>query len=226
MFFLKLILCLIKIYLIQSKCVMYDTCSNQSQIYLNSNPVESKWYNCIGNLMDPVELNEQHETDLFKELCPMLAEQNDESKNEVCCSYNQLLILKNDLQTAASVIGSCASCYHNFRTLWCNLACNPLQHEFLVPVVTKKMKYYDFQTMYDDYLSEKDKIHDNSSDGNDITENDDYENYDYTNYNDDYNEDNNHHIEKRQVKQDKTVVTKINYYVNNDFITNLIESCR
>jgi hypothetical protein len=110
------------------------------------NPFEAKWYNCKYD-GEPMPLGDEKAIQDFKELCSPLYAGDD---TPVCCAPNQLAALKKDLQAAEAVgIGSCSSCYFNFRMLWCYMACHQNQSEFIVPTKLEYQTVMDF----DKYLN-------------------------------------------------------------------------
>uniref|UniRef100_A0A5K3F8N3 SSD domain-containing protein n=1 Tax=Mesocestoides corti TaxID=53468 RepID=A0A5K3F8N3_MESCO len=49
----------------------------------------------------------------------------------VCCSSDQVEVFTSSLQQAKLILGSCPSCFANFRRLFCEMTCNPSQSSFL-----------------------------------------------------------------------------------------------
>ncbi|PAA67812.1 hypothetical protein BOX15_Mlig006344g2 [Macrostomum lignano] len=55
---------------------------------------------------------------------------------QLCCSASQVLSLSAGIGNAGMLFKRCPSCWRNFRTLYCQYACSPRQHEFLRVVET------------------------------------------------------------------------------------------
>lgn len=233
-----------------SKCVMYDVCNNQKQLLKYSNPLESKWYNCYANrqsqtinskldFTDAISLKNKHEIDLYKKVCPMLYKSDND---KLCCSYNQLLILQNDLQKAETIIGSCPSCFLNFRTMWCYLTCADNQADHVVANSIKNATYYSFTQQYHvhkQHLNDWDKEDQHDNNKNDTAHNNTNESNDSNNNNDDYNNENMPEDYQNETDEittplnnnnekivELTVVTDISFYLTENFVENLIRSCR
>lgn len=194
---------IVLIYKCQSKCVMYDACANLSPLYKGQNPFESRWQNCEYE-GEPRPVDNHHVFDMYKKLCPSLY--NGDEKQALCCSANQIRILVKSISEAEAIIGSCPSCYFNFRNFWCQLTCHPDQHRFVQPIEYQKLETNNFTHLLHEY--ERDKQ--------------DYdqgiENYDYEN-----EEENS---EDKPNKKKAYVVSKINVYMNREFFVGLIDSCK
>lgn len=167
---------------------MRSPCAPHKELYQNQNPLTEKWYNCKydGEAM-PLESKEG--LDDFKKLCPSMYT-NDQQP--LCCNAEQLKILKNDLLTAQTLIGSCSSCYFNFRYLWCNYACHPNQSDFVIPRNVTELVHRNFTNIYESYKNNTIKKESESYD--------DYYDEDYE-YDDDYEE-------KTSIKKKDTKDTK------------------
>jgi hypothetical protein len=113
----------------------------------SDDPFQYKWTNCRVDHA-PVPLRDSRALDDFRRMCSPLYSQllnarrrtknkstsgtkrseNDDDNfdlNEmgVCCSANQIEILKRDLATAEAIVGSCPACFANFRAMWCHMTC-------------------------------------------------------------------------------------------------------
>ncbi|KAL5104238.1 NPC intracellular cholesterol transporter 1 [Taenia crassiceps] len=58
----------------------------------------------------------------------------------VCCSPDQIAVFVSSLQLVKMFLGSCPSCYANFRRLFCEMTCNPAQSDFLSAVTIRHDK--------------------------------------------------------------------------------------
>ena len=156
---------------------MRGTCAPHKELYENQNPLTEKWYNCkYDNEAMPLETKEG--LDDFKTLCPSMYTHD---QQPLCCNSEQLKVLKNDLLTAQTLIGSCSSCYFNFRQLWCNFACHPEQSDFLIPRNVTELIHRNFSQIYEQYSNYKTK--EGSFTGDEY----DYDDEDYE-YEDEFNE--------------------------------------
>ncbi|VDL60014.1 unnamed protein product [Hymenolepis diminuta] len=71
-------------------------------------------------------------------VCPEY--QNDHNSDislPVCCSSDQVEVFESSLQLAKLMLGSCPSCFANFRRLFCEMTCSPTQSDFLSPVTIR-----------------------------------------------------------------------------------------
>lgn len=169
---------------INGKCIMRGVCSSHKEQTIYENPLDTKWFNCQYDA-EPLPLENQQAVADFKKLCAPLY--TDDSQ-PLCCNSEQLTILKKDLLTAQALIGSCSSCYFNFRMLWCQFACSPNQDDFLIPVNITERKHSNFTQRLAQYRLEQSKTgdyedyeydyneksyYDDEQDSNDVNENDD-----------------------------------------------------
>ncbi|CAF1006470.1 unnamed protein product [Brachionus calyciflorus] len=186
------------------KCVMYDACTNLEKLSPTGDPLSSRWQNCEYNgEARPIE--NQEVMDMFKQLCPSLYNGND--KMPLCCSANQIRILRKSIKEAESVIGTCPSCYFNFRNFWCQITCHPEQDKFVVPTIYKLSEYRNF--------TEQLKMHESAK--NQVEE--DHEELE-------------HHEEEEELKETeqkpkekKYTISRMNIYIQREFVSELIESC-
>lgn len=128
----------------EAKCVMRSPCTPRAAISSNEDPYSQKWYNCY-NETEPVPLETSQGLADFKRLCAPLYTHDEQP---LCCNEEQLFILKKDLFAAETVIGSCASCYLNFRLMWCHMTCSPNQSEFIVPRLVELRPRVNFTKLY------------------------------------------------------------------------------
>jgi len=108
---------------------MSGLCSPHKQITSNQDPLLTKWNTCQDD-GEARPLYNQKAINDFKKLCPSMYT-NDQQP--LCCNSEQLSILKKDLLAAQALLGSCSSCFFNFRQLWCHYTCNPDQDSFMTP---------------------------------------------------------------------------------------------
>ena len=148
---------------------MRGACGPHKRIDSNTNPYSEKWYNCKHD-DEPEPLKSKQAIDDFKQLCPSMYTHDNQP---LCCRDDQLAILKYDLMKAYALIGSCTSCYFNFRQIWCQFVCNANQSEFIVPLTVKKIDPGNFTQLLGKYNNHKKKME--SSD----YEYEDYEDEDY-----------------------------------------------
>ena len=83
-----------------------------------------------------------------------------DDEQPLCCNPEQLSILKKDLLAAQALLGSCSSCFFNFRQLWCQFTCNPDQARFVVPsdiLQMVKTNFTDKLASYKHHLENQDK---------------------------------------------------------------------
>ena len=152
---------------INAKCVMHDTCStNKKQILSkHENPFDHAWLNCESSDGEPRPLATQRSIDDFKRICSPLYDRirrehssddgdMDDDALRLCCSDNQIQILKRDIGMAEALIGACPSCFLNFRTMWCHLTCDPNQSDFIVPLEFHLKNYVNFTQHLIDYEQE------------------------------------------------------------------------
>ncbi|RMZ99210.1 niemann-pick c1, partial [Brachionus plicatilis] len=189
---------IVLIYKCQSKCVMYDACANLSPLYKGQSPFKAKWQNCEYS-GEPQPVHNQHVMRMFKKLCPSLY--NGDDNQALCCSANQIRILTKSISEAEAIIGSCPSCYFNFRNFWCQITCHPDQHRFVQPIEYQLAETNNFSHVLHEYEKAKQ----------------------ITDFYDDFEE---YEQEETESKHMGYVVSKINVYMNREYLGRLIESCR
>ena len=229
---------------------MREPCATSTELGEFDDPFEAKWYNCKYE-DEPKPLDDKNSIDLFKKLCsPMYTDDN----MKLCCSPNQLTILKKDIATAEAVIGGCSSCFLNFRIFWCHLACDPNQADFIIPIEYQHIEYKNFTQVLHNYEKSKHDNSDNNDNNNEPEEHDpklnrrnaEEENPNEANeeaessnadHEEPHNAENDKHDTEHE-KQDKPsspktnnqkkvdAVTKIEYYLSEDYLMGFIESCR
>lgn len=190
---------LVLVYKCYSKCVMYEACANLSPLYAGQSPFESKWQNCRYD-GEPQPVQNGHALDMFKKLCPDLY--NGDEKQALCCSANQIRILTKSISEAEALIGSCPSCYFNFRNFWCQITCHPDQHRFVQPTEYTLLEVNNFTHLFNEYEKMKNQPLD-------------YENYDYDN----------HETSEKKTQKKGLIVSEINVYMNREYLKGLIDSC-
>jgi hypothetical protein len=243
-----------------AKCVIYDVCSNRTNFRSGfDNPAKVQWLPCHVDNIEPRRLDNKAHVDLFKKLCPMMYKQDDEA---LCCSINQLLIIEFDIVAAQAIMGPCPACYLNFRTIWCNLACNPDQAEFVYPEIVQSIKYHNFSQSHNEYKAHLKKLQDDEDQSSRmISEKDEEEEENEKTQTDvavDHSEIENsknlsdaslieekekiqeepgdlsdsNSIERRSVNDQsneqskRQVVTRFRYFLRDEFMIGLLESCR
>lgn len=65
----------------------------------------------------------------FEKYCSYLVQEED--KAQVCCTELQLKGMTDRISNAATILGSCPSCFDNFAKLWCQFTCSPDQSKFM-----------------------------------------------------------------------------------------------
>jgi hypothetical protein len=235
---------------VNGKCLLREPCATSTELGEFDDPFEAKWYNCKYE-DEPKTLDDKNSIDLFKKLCsPMYTDDN----MKLCCSPNQLIILKKDIATAEAVIGGCSSCFLNFRIFWCHLACDPNQADFIIPIEYQHIDYNNFTQVLHNYEKSK---HDNSDNTNEPEEhdpklkrrnaeeenageaNDEAESNNAVHEEPDNAENEKHDTEHEKQDTPSTpktnnqesrkkvdAVTKIEYYLSEDYLMGFIESCR
>ncbi len=108
---------------------MYAPCATHKRLSSYDDPLATRWYNCKDDgearpLLDQESVND------FKKLCPSMYTNDFQP---LCCNPEQLSILKKDILAAQALMGSCSSCFFNFRQLWCHFTCSPDQANFVIP---------------------------------------------------------------------------------------------
>ena len=65
-------------------------------------------------------------------LCPHLTE-----RDAHCCSSKQLDNMEKSFQIISAFVGRCPSCLYNFRKVFCDMSCSPIQDTFLKATKTE-----------------------------------------------------------------------------------------
>ena len=221
---------------------MRGPCSTNNVLEINDDPLGGslKWYNCLyENEPLPLE-NEQGVAD-FKRLCaPMYKD----DKQPLCCNSEQLTILKKSLLSAEAVIGSCASCYLNFRMLWCQMTCSPNQSDFVFAKKIEEKIHINFTDAYNAHVKHqiekrlkereqnkcaKDNVVDDEEEEHVDEQKEElpqHETEEHNNHEHTVTNESNHEVVKRTVENKKMAVIDIEYHISNEFLENLVDSCR
>jgi hypothetical protein len=69
-----------------------------------------------------------HDMHTLEQFCPELVSKYG---SDLCCAQSQIIDLAQNLALPKSIIGRCPACYYNFRQLFCELTCSPIQSTFL-----------------------------------------------------------------------------------------------
>jgi hypothetical protein len=231
---------------------MREPCAVSKELSEFDDPLEAKWYNCKYD-DEPRALDDKNAVDLFKKLCsPMYKDDN----MKLCCSPNQLIILKKDIAAAEAVIGSCSSCFLNFRIFWCHMACDPNQAEFIIPIEYQHLDLKNLTQSIDNYEKSKHNHDNNEEEEHDpkvkrrnadeetpnnseeaqeenVDEkeehNADEESHDAKTNEDHHKTDNTEHDKKPSNTSNEIkvdAVTKVEYYISEEYLMGFIESCR
>ena len=182
---------------------------------------ESKWYNCRVD-SEPEALDDPVAAELIRDLCPALFEGHNDLMAPLCCNKEQILILNEDLKKAEALIGNCPSCYFNFRNMWCHMTCSPNQADFVIAKTTviRPIHNYTNLIMKEEELKRKNNEESIAEDTEETEETEESNN-----------------TEKREEETHKTgeeekdsvmgeVVTELSYFINENFVKKLIESCK
>jgi Niemann-Pick C1 protein len=89
---------------------------------------------------DPQKVSDEDALETLKSICPSLfrtSSGEEISDPFVCCSSTQIYEMETNFQFPAQMgLSRCPSCSYNFRTVLCEMTCNPRQAEFLRVVNT------------------------------------------------------------------------------------------
>ena len=77
---------------------MRGPCTPAKPINKNENPFDTKWFNCRYD-DEPHQLEDKNDLEDFKKLCAPLYKED----SKVCCSSDQLRIIKYDFYSAQAV---------------------------------------------------------------------------------------------------------------------------
>ena len=99
---------------------MYDKCG--------PSPSGPEWQElpCAVNI--PPKPVEEHDLSTLEAYCPELIQKYG---SELCCAQSQILDLVQNLALPQSIIGRCPACFYNFRQIFCELACSPVQSKWI-----------------------------------------------------------------------------------------------
>lgn len=100
-------------------CVMYGICNKESP----------KPPYCQNNTK-AIKVESEKMFKLVQEVCPNLA-LNGKDNTKVCCDYESLAKMRDQLQTAQQMLSRCPACLKNFYNLWCQFTCSPDQSKFV-----------------------------------------------------------------------------------------------
>ena len=231
---------------------MRAPCATQKSLTAGNNPFDVKWSNCLYE-GEPLPLDDQEAVKNFKKLCSPLFKGDDNMA--LCCNPEQLTILKKDLMSAEALLGSCPSCYFNFRMMWCHMACSPDQSDFVIATKVELRERNNFTlalSQYDEseyvWIGEEDEIVTETSlslpnetipqkpkdfDTRDVLLNE--HTFDtalldnLNNQHEIYASQTAHEdrIKREILDSDHThVVTEIAFYISQNFLDNLVDSCR
>ncbi|KAJ3217228.1 hypothetical protein HK099_005545 [Clydaea vesicula] len=103
-------------------CVMYSECGPETSIF-------GPQLNCLNNTK-AVEISDEKSLDLLRETCS--DEFVDQNVSKLfCCDIKQIRTLSKQIMLAYSFVSSCPACWKNFRSFFCNFACNKNQSTFV-----------------------------------------------------------------------------------------------
>lgn len=208
---------------------MRGPCAPRTSLDQNDSPFNTKWYNCLYE-NDPLPLQSKQGVDDFKKLCAPMYKDDDMA---LCCNAEQLTILKRDLLAAEAVIGGCASCYLNFRMMWCHMTCSPNQSDFLIPKIIEKREKVNFTTILEANKvfkeNQRKSQHKKEKCDKDNEKNDEDE--------DEVDDSNppetetttvitNHEERKKRSVTEMNAVIEVEYHMSDEFLLNLVKSCR
>ncbi|CAF1241450.1 unnamed protein product, partial [Didymodactylos carnosus] len=114
-------------------CIWYDQCGED---------MYGKITNCFYN-GTAKKLVDAEALDTFQEICGMYY---NGSETYTCCSPDQIRTMSNQFGLAGQLIGRCPSCYHNFRTFFCSMSCNPEHSRFLTVKAYGQSRIYPDKT--------------------------------------------------------------------------------
>ncbi|XP_074656980.1 NPC intracellular cholesterol transporter 1-like [Tubulanus polymorphus] len=110
----------------EGHCIWYDQCGAAPD-----NPEHQ--LNCVNNTA-AVPLTDKDAIASLSTYCPWYVKDENGTalKNPVtCCAPSQIISMSKSIGLGKQMLGRCPSCYRNFVKLWCALACDPYQSEFL-----------------------------------------------------------------------------------------------
>ncbi|KAL5248779.1 hypothetical protein ACHWQZ_G017834 [Mnemiopsis leidyi] len=81
---------------------------------------------CVNNTAAQSPPDDQAVREKLIKICPHLR-----SAEKLCCTGDQINFLGESLKTAEVFLKSCGHCYQNFRSLFCDIVCNPNQSQFI-----------------------------------------------------------------------------------------------
>lgn len=144
-------------------CIMREPVSSLTRA--KEDPLAKTWYNGKYEL-EPKPLTNPRYLEDFKKMCaPLYWESGGDDNMPLCCSDNQIPILKTSLVVAEQLIGACAPCFLNFRMIWCQMTCSPNQTDFLIPIEHEIKPYQNFskyEEVYAKHVGLKTHKQDNS----------------------------------------------------------------
>ena len=198
---------------------------------------------------EPLPLDDQEAVKNFKKLCSPLFKGDDNMA--LCCNPEQLTILKKDLMSAEALLGSCPSCYFNFRMMWCHMACSPNQSDFVIATKVELRERNNFTLALSQYeLRQSTHVEDEDYvEPDDVAEEDHKQvtasstrESEHVKENSEINADTHEYeqdeekpeedVLERKKRSDSTLVnpvnaiTEIEYYINQDFMDKMVDSCR
>jgi len=189
-------------------------------LFFNLSFVSSRciWYEGIRDGFNEVYRNgtpkalPNEDVPLLNEMCPNIPTPDGQSPL-LCCDRKQLAEMQKFKYILDNLIGRCPSCYFNFLRIFCEMACDPSQDEFIWP-----LEYAKIRRPSEDLTKQ-------IAEDETIVRND-WALADYVDPDDENApEDKSTEIDASSTPETVEVITKIRYFISDEQANDFINSC-
>ena len=98
---------------------------------------DTRCLNCYVN--EPAhKLNNATAVQVLFEVCPHFREELGEDPS-VCCSVSQVMSMKANYEQAKTILGTCPTCYDNWKKNFCASTCHPQMSDFIKVTQTRNI---------------------------------------------------------------------------------------
>lgn len=161
----------------------------------------------------PSTLNDTEALATLRNICPDMFATSDNPA--VCCTPDQIRETDQNLASPRDLgMGKCPSCYHNFRSLHCNMICSPRQQRFLQVINRELVDEKELASLRAKARNDEEDDEDEKPKSGEKPKEEKIEN------------DRISSPESSNKTSDQFAILEVNYFLDRDFVVTLYESCK